>query len=78
MKFFVAIKMCNSLVALWLRLFTPIAGVPGSIPDQRTHGRSGGGQGWASCLVCLPDIPLPSWESYKLKQLKLFTISICK
>lgn len=78
MKFFVAIKICDSLVVLWLRLFVPIEGVPGSVPDEGTHGRSGGGQGWASCLACLPDIPLPAWESNELKQLKLFTSSICK
>ena len=39
MKFFVAIKICDSLVVLWLRLFVPIEGVPGSAPDEGTHGR---------------------------------------
>ena len=39
MKFFVAIKICDSLVVLWLRLFVPIEGVPGSAPDEGTRGR---------------------------------------
>lgn len=39
---------------------------------------AGGGQTALSGLSPRPASPLPSWESCKLKGLKLFTVSICK